>query len=352
MKIIMKKRFTKLLLTGFICTLVWQINPAKQAQAAEVAINEQNFPDESFRKIVKSNFDNDQNGILSDEELRWATELEIDLRNVVQAEDGHYQQVNGESIEGIEYLENLQYVNVKNKLPSKGNLKKNQKLKSVSYDVDSQSTSWAEIEKFFPMNQVEYFEVMNAPKITRITLPTTDKMTTFSVKKCKALSQLNIQKAKKLTKFRMENTAVKTMDFSKNTKLTEVSIQFGTVGILKNLRSLKTEDSSVCVGMKNSCKIIFPKNNKITKLNYYTKDKKLDISSCKKLKELHVSLKTKIQSEAKWYKKNHKKLKIYGDGILQKKPTKSNKKKNVVLKLREKDDTNYKFVSEEELEET
>ena len=42
----------------------------------------------------------------------------------------------------------------------------------------------------------------------------------------------------------------------------------------------------------------------------------------------------------------------YGDGILQKKPTKSNKKKNVVLKLREKDDTNYKFVSEEELEET
>ena len=348
----MNKTFTKLLLAGLICTLTWQINPTKQVQAAEIAINEQNFPDEIFRKTVKD-FDINHDGILSEQELQRVTKLEIDLRNVVQTEDGHYQQVNGESIEGVEFFNNLDTVVVKSKLPVKGDLQKNRKLKIIyydAYDLEPQDVSWEEIEKFFPLSQVEYFELENAPKITKITLPSTDKLKTFIVKKCEKVQEIDIKKAKKLKRFSVENTDVKKIDLSKNCELTRLEVHSGEKGYWQQLRTDEWQDDYAFMPTKNKCKIIFPKKNKISTLSCYTADKQLDIRSCKKLKKLYVSQKTKIKCDTKWYKKNRKKLKLYADSFLQNKPKKTIKKKTTILKLHEVYDANYRFVTESEID--
>ena len=72
----MKKTFTKLLLTGLLCTLVWQINSVEQAQAVvvnseymqEIPLNATHFPDETFRQYVSYALDINKDGVLSREE--------------------------------------------------------------------------------------------------------------------------------------------------------------------------------------------------------------------------------------------------------------------------------------------
>ena len=67
----MKKTFTKLLLTGLLCTLVWQINSVEQAQAVvvnseymqEIPLNATHFPDETFRQYVSHALDINKDGV-------------------------------------------------------------------------------------------------------------------------------------------------------------------------------------------------------------------------------------------------------------------------------------------------
>jgi hypothetical protein len=44
-------------------------DPSKAYTAEEVTINATNFPDKKFRSYVKEEFDTDENGVLSSEEI-------------------------------------------------------------------------------------------------------------------------------------------------------------------------------------------------------------------------------------------------------------------------------------------
>lgn len=64
----------------------------------DVVINEDNFPDLTLRDYIKDNFDQDENSILSADELNTITYLYIPAQNIA-------------SLTGIEYLANLVYLN-------------------------------------------------------------------------------------------------------------------------------------------------------------------------------------------------------------------------------------------------
>lgn len=61
-------------------------------------MNDETFPDEIFRGIIKDQLDKDGDGLLSEDEL--AGEIKLNLFN-----KGIY------SLKGIEYLQNLVYLN-------------------------------------------------------------------------------------------------------------------------------------------------------------------------------------------------------------------------------------------------
>lgn len=119
----MKKLLMALLATA--CVL-----PMMTISAASVKIDSTNFPDKNFRKIVKNKFDDDDNGYLSDYEIKWATYLYAYDQNI-------------ESAEGIKYLKNLKTLDLSNNPLEELNLRYNTKitdldvghtpLKSISY---------------------------------------------------------------------------------------------------------------------------------------------------------------------------------------------------------------------------
>lgn len=79
-----------------VCTLIVQMPAAVYADGvtAEVAIDETNFPDEIFRKLVSAQFDADQNGSLSEAELQAVTELNVAEKEI-------------KSLQGVENFTNL-----------------------------------------------------------------------------------------------------------------------------------------------------------------------------------------------------------------------------------------------------
>lgn len=69
----MKKR----LLLPFLAVVI-----ANNAFADNVAINNENFPDESFRQYVSSSFDKNHDGILSEEEIESVEEIYVQGINI------------------------------------------------------------------------------------------------------------------------------------------------------------------------------------------------------------------------------------------------------------------------------
>ena len=63
-------------------------------KAVEVEINEINFPDQTFRNYVASEFDENNNGTLSADELNSVTEIDVNGRGVAALTRGLYAAIN------------------------------------------------------------------------------------------------------------------------------------------------------------------------------------------------------------------------------------------------------------------
>ena len=85
------------LLTCFGATLseTWA-----QEQSYYVNINSTNFPDAKFRSFVRANYDGDEDGRLSDEEIWEVTEMRINIPNAASS--------GGVDITGIEHFKYLE----------------------------------------------------------------------------------------------------------------------------------------------------------------------------------------------------------------------------------------------------
>lgn len=82
-------------LMRFLCSTIFSIIVAlgipQMARAAEVAINETNFPDAIFRDYVTSEFDKDSNGKLSEEEIARVMYITVNKKGI-------------KNLKGIEYF--------------------------------------------------------------------------------------------------------------------------------------------------------------------------------------------------------------------------------------------------------
>ena len=86
------------------------------AEAAGVAIDSAHFPDRVFREFIAgSDYDWDRDGFLSDDERLAVTAFEIPEKGIV-------------SLQGVEYFDNLEWLNCGNNKLTKLDLSKNRQL--------------------------------------------------------------------------------------------------------------------------------------------------------------------------------------------------------------------------------
>ncbi|MBQ3347530.1 MAG: hypothetical protein IJG39_10625, partial [Synergistaceae bacterium] len=77
----MNRVFAAIAFVALMCSGAW----------ADVEINATNFPDDTFRSYVSSNFDTDDNGVLSDSEIEGVTTIDVNYSGV-------------SSLQGVEYF--------------------------------------------------------------------------------------------------------------------------------------------------------------------------------------------------------------------------------------------------------
>lgn len=345
------------LISGILCACLIVGIGMKSVSAEEhgsVAINEQNFPDAKFRKLVKGNmFNTEQDDILTEEEIQNATVLVISTENTIEPGDW--------DITGIEKLENLKSVVLrllgvqKGKQITgrdiKGTFRNNAELTQIVLDAEGRIITQDKIEGLFPMDQIKELSIENAD-IQKLSLSKAANLENLTIKNCDHLEKLDVKGAKRLKKLTVENTSVKRLDLTKNVKLREVSVQFGLSCVLTDLKTGKAGKIPFFKWCKKSCKIQFPKKNEIIKLNYFTTDKGIDLSKCKKLKEIHISKNTRIKVQSQWYKTNKKRLVVYAEGIRQAKLNAKKSKNTTLLGATKLEDESKGYYCEEQDEES
>ncbi|MCX4304083.1 MAG: hypothetical protein OSJ66_08810 [Clostridia bacterium] len=117
-------------LIRFLCNAVFCIAVAlgmPRIAKAEVVINVTNFPDEIFREYITSNFDNDKNGELSEEEIAKATSINVNGKGIT-------------NLKGVEYFTVLEALLCDHNQLTDLNISKNTVLKLLDCDYNQLTT--------------------------------------------------------------------------------------------------------------------------------------------------------------------------------------------------------------------
>lgn len=138
------------------------ISSGGASAADNIAVNETNFPDSSFRSYVTSNIDKDANGILSASEISAVTSINVKSRGIT-------------NLTGIGYFTSLHTLNCSSN-----------SLSSASLDANT---------------ELNYLNISN-----------------------NALTQLSVAKNSKLTTLMCSNNKISTLDLTANTELNSVDI--------------------------------------------------------------------------------------------------------------------------------
>lgn len=314
-----------------VCAMVLSLGNEKgiKAQETEVKIDSQNFPDDVFRERIER-CDLDKNGSLSPEEIQKITEIFIPSWEYIHGKDCDV------DITGIEKLSNVSSVCLESTKKITGTLKKNKKLKVVEI-LDNNALTWKEYVSMLPFDQLDTLMVSNDTMFTDVTFSKNPKLKCVSFEKCSSLKKLNVKKLKNLEEVTVCNSKVKALDLRQNKKLKKVYIQSGIACVVEDLKKTGdnyydisiAEETGLCYQDANiKCDVKLPKNNSITDIDYFVKNKMLDLTDCKKLTQVNVNSFTTLKFRKSWYRSHGKKVGIYADGFKQKKKKCTVKTKN------------------------
>lgn len=132
-----------------------------KAYAAEgdVAINETNFPDATFREYIKTKFDTDKNGTLSQQERNGVTKITVDKKQI-------------ESLKGIEHFPKVWKIGCKNNKLRELDVRQNKDLEMLYCDHNnlvrldlSQNTALTDLN--CSNNQLENLDVKENTKLEK-----------------------------------------------------------------------------------------------------------------------------------------------------------------------------------------
>lgn len=199
----------------------------RKAEIEDVSIDDKNFPDANFRKIVKEEFDNNKNDVLDKEEI-------INARKIDLIEIDNGEEV--ESVEGMEKLSFLEDASLGYSKISEIDVSKNTNLRKLSLagtkvsnldtsnnqllwylDFTGTNVSSIDLTKNPKLEQIHGFE----SKIKEIDVSKNPELLRLDV--CRtAISKIDVSNNPKLFALNFEETGVSEIDVSKNKNLYEV----------------------------------------------------------------------------------------------------------------------------------
>lgn len=372
----MKKIKISIILAGvLICFSFFCLEPKRSWAAVNadgsVAVNEENFPDERFRYMA-ARYDTDNDNILSLKERSVLKHLYINYIDPVNYEnrtdydlvEPFYLTVRPEtvtlswrsgkesqqtlSVKGIEYFPELKSYSVNGYEKTQGSLKKNAKLKEICIDDDGRGgadpwfCNWKDcsrLQRDFPMKQLKVikfgpgfqcsdFSLKKAVNLEELRIGVTDS---HYIARSSKLGNVDLSANKKLKKLWLQGVRVKSLDLRKNTKIQEVKI----AGDRYYYDYDKDMVRKMYASAADACGLKLPEKNSLKELVYMTKNKKLDLTSCKKLSFLQVYSGVELKFNANWYKSYaKKKLTLYTRGVKAQKSIQRKSKKYVYIKTK------------------
>ena len=248
-----------------------QKTTAEQSEeTGDVVINEA-FPDQVFREFVKQ-YDNNNDGKLSQDELAAVTEMDLDPYDVPY--DKPYRGEKISSLKGIEHFTSLKNLNCKLNLLTELDVSKNPALESLDCSY----------------NQLRALDVSNNLALKELNCCGSNngsyKLSALDVSNCPALEKLNCK-----------GNELSTLDVSHNLALTELKCggnSLGALDVSKNseLNSLDCEGnhlSALDVSKNSELNSLNCGDNKLSALNV-SNNSKLTILGCwdNKLSELDL----------------------------------------------------------------
>ena len=289
--------------------------PCTTGIAAEtgVPIDAAHFPDPAFRAVVQQ-YDTNNNGTLSQQELTKATTINADYHDIG-------------SVKGIEYFTSLTYLNLNNNQLSSLDLSHNTALTYL--DLDNNQLSSVDVshntkltELYLYCNQLSSVDVSRNTALTILWLganqlssvdvsrnTTLTKLWLYS----NQLSSVDVSHNTKLTKLSLEWNQLSSVDLSHNTALTELELlgnhQLSSVDVSHNtkLTELSLSDnqlSSVDVSHNTALKKLWLGCNQLSSvdLSHNTKLEWLDLSH-NYLDSVNLSHNTKLTKL--WLSRNY-----------------------------------------------
>ena len=284
--------------------------------AGEVAINDKNFPDAEFRSYIKKTFDSDSDDVLSIVELDNAKRVYL------------YGNKNIKSIEGIQYLRNLVFLNCGNTDIETFDVSKNKKLETL-YCTDNLKLTSLNIDGAESLEELQCYStgitelnVKNNTNLdwlacykTNINSLDVSNNSKLRILDCFSNPQLTTLKTNKsglLEKLDITETGINELDVSDHSKLTDlkamrcpnlVSLNISNASLLKELW---TKDSPVLAviqtGNNTALEIIVVSGNtslsdmdvsSMSNLKNFTGDdtalRGLDLTNNKNLDSLSIS---------------------------------------------------------------
>ncbi len=304
-------------------------------QDGSVTIDANNFPDPWFREAVKR-CDENSDGRLSDEERKKIGEIAITMTDGSMNSEGFFSVggvycigiKNSEPkrkklqagissshllLDGISCFENLTDLSIKGFEKVSGSLKANKKLVNVeligSTDETGEYGKISHIQSMLPLKQIQSLSIegIHFRKFSLKEAVNLYKLSLYGME----IDKIDLSAQKELKVIELHETELETLDLRKNKKLQKVVV---TSGIVKQDYDTRHGDEQkekkagklyydYC-GV--SCKVLLPANNRIQDLTYFTADKQIDLSQCKRLKFLHIREGVKMKFPWKKLKKTNK----------------------------------------------
>lgn len=276
-------------LAAFFCAAMLLL-AASASAAADVAVNEVNFPDETFRNYVSSKIDKDGNGILSETECNAVSSLYLGNTSYLY------------NMAGIEFFPNLKTLSCYMTRVNSLDVSHNPKLRSLScFDTSVSELNLRNCPELVELNcsrskitsldlsactNLKTLECSNYNTgLEELVLPNTDtlekidltgaKITSIDVSKYvnlkelvlsdSGITSLDVTNCPLLTKLWISSTGLSSIDLSKNTQL-------------KSLLASSCNLSSLNLSNNTALQTVTCFANNLTKL---------DVSKCSELQELN-----------------------------------------------------------------
>lgn len=288
---------------------VFCCNAATDSDAV-ISIDEANFPDESFREYIQREFDLNHDKAFSQSELDQVKSMSLNINKEKSF-----------SVQGIHYFSKLKKVWIFNYECMEGDLKKNTNLEEIVVTVGENEKERGgyfntdKINQSFLISNIKSFTILCKTKIRSISFAKAKKLRKLEIygdqKQKIKINSIDVKKNKNLVEFTLHEINCKKVDLQNNKKLKKVSIATGKEkwvdpdGVIAYNYYDAIPDQNI--------ELRLPKKNKIKEILYFTSNRKLDLSKCRKLKKIMVSKYTKITLPRKWYRENAEKLYIQRD---------------------------------------